>query len=110
MHMVCCYQLCIGVLSPTNVSATVLSSRSIQITWSPSKSDSVTSYLITYSTTDRFTSSKNVTVNDGSTTSHTLIDLEEGTFYTVTVQAIDSDNGMSANSNEVTIMTFTASK
>ena len=100
----------VGVLPPNIVSATVLSSSSIQITWLPSTSEDVTSYLITYSTTDPFTSLENVTVNGGSTTSHTLTSLEEGTLYTITVQAIDSNNRMSANSNEVSVRTYTASK
>ena len=100
----------VGVLPPINASATVLSSSSIQITWLPSPSEDVTSYLITYFTTDPFTSLENITVNGGSATSHTFTNLEEGTLYTITVQAIDSNNRMSANSNEVSVRTYTASK
>ena len=107
MHVAIIY---VGVLPPTNVRATVLSSRSIQITWIPSTSENVTGYLMSYTTTTPFTSRENVTVNGGSTTSHTLTNLEEGTHYTITVQSTTRDNRVSANSNEVTIMTYTASK
>ena len=110
IHTICVAIIYVGVLPPTNVRATVLSSHSIRITWLRSTSDNVTSYLITYSTTDPFTSRENVTVNGGSTTSRTLTKLEEGTLYTITVQANTRDNRMSANSNEETITTYTASK
>ena len=110
MH-ICCYHLCtVGVLPPTNVNATVLSSQSIWITWSPSLSNDVTGYLISYTSTASYTSGGSVTVNGGSTTSYTLTNLEEGTLYTITVQAIGSDNGMSANSNEVSVRTYTDGK
>ena len=110
MH-ICCYHLCtVGVLPPTNVRATELTSRSIQITWSPSPSDDVTGYLISYTTTASYTSGGNVTVNGGSTTSGTLTNLEEDTLYTITVQATTSDNRMSANSNEVSVRTYTDGK
>ena len=107
MHVAIIY---VGVLPPTNVRATVLSSHSIQITWIASISDNVTGYLISYTTTTPFTSHENVTVIGGSTTSHTLTNLEEGTNYTITVQSITRDNRVSANSNEMTTMTYTASK
>ena len=110
MH-ICCYHLCtVGVLPSTIVSATVLSSHHIQITWSPSPSDNVTGYLISYASTVPFTSCENEAVNGSSTTSHALTNLEEGTVYTITVQSITTDNRVSANSNEVTIMTYAASK
>ena len=88
----------------------MLSSRSIQITWSPSPSDNVTGYLISYSTTDPFTSRGSVTVNSDSVISHTLTNLEEGTLCTITVQAVDNKNRTSANSSEVSKATYTASK
>ena len=101
----------VGVEPPTNVRATVVTSRSIQITWRPSLSSDVTGYLISYSTTASYVSSsdrsKSITVT---TTSGTLTDLEENTLYTITVQAITSDNRMSTNSNEVSVRTFTDGK
>ena len=45
-----------------------------------------------------------------STTSHTLTNLEEYTLYTITVQATASDNRISANSNEVSVTTYTDGK
>ena len=103
----------VGVEPPTNVRATVVTSRSIQITWRPSLSSDVTisGYLISYTTTASYVSnsdrSKSITVT---TTSGTLTDLEENTHYTITVQATTSDNRMSANSNEVSVRTYTDGK
>ena len=96
---------------PTNVRAVVVTSCSIQITWEPSSSSDVTGYLISYTTTASYVSSsdrsKSITV---STTSGTLTNLEEDTLYTITVQATTSDNRMSANSNEVSVRTYTDGK
>ena len=103
----------VGVEPPTNVRAAVVTSRSIQITWDPSSSSgvTVTGYLISYTTTasyiDNGDRSKSITV---STTSGTLTNLEEYTLYTITVQATTSDNRMSANSNEVSVRTYTDGK
>ena len=48
---------------------------------------------------------------DGSrATIGTLNNLEEDTLYTITVQATTSDNRMSANSNEVSVRTYTDGK
>ena len=49
-------------------------------------------------------------MNGGSTTSGTLTNLEEDTLYTITVQATISDNRMCANSNEVSVRTYTDGK
>ena len=87
----------------------MLTPRSVEVTWETSSSDDVTGYLISYTTNASYTSNGNVTVNDGKTTSHTLTDLEENTYYTVTVQATSS-NRMSANSNEVSLRTYTDGK
>ena len=95
---------------PTNVKATVITSRSVEITWSHSSSSDVTGYLISYTTTASITSGGSVTVNGGSTTSGTLTNLEEDTLYTITVHATTSDNRMSANSNEVSVRTYTDGK
>ena len=113
MHtMLCIIYVGPDVLPPTNVRATVVTSRSIQITWEPSLSSDVTGYLISYATTASYTSGGNVTVNDSSTTNGTLklTNLEEHTHYTITVQATTSDNRMSTNSNEVSVRTYTDGK
>ena len=105
----CCYHLCRSI-PPINVRTTVITSLSIQITWELSSSDDVTGYLISYTTTASYTSGESVTVDGGSTTSGTLTNLEEDTLYTITVQAITSDNRLSANSNEVSVRTYTDGK
>ena len=92
----------------TNVRATVVTSRSIQITWElSSSSDGVTGYLISYTTTASYTSGGivHVMVHGGSTTSDTLTNLEEDTLYIITVQATTSNNRKSVNSNEVSVRT-----
>ena len=94
---------------PTAVKATVLTPRSVEVTWDQSSSSDVTGYLISYTTTASYTSGGSVTVSGRSTTSHTLTNLEEDTLYTITVQATTSD-GMSANSNEVSVRTYTDGK
>ena len=98
------------MLPPSNVRATVVSSRSIQITWEPSTSDDVTGYLISYTTTASYVSDGSVTVDGSSTASNTLTNLEEHTLYTITVQATTSDSRMSINSNEVSVRTYTDGK
>ena len=95
---------------PTNVKATVVTSRSIQITWEPSSSSDAIGYLISYTTTASCTSGGNVTVDGGSTTSGTLTNLEEDTLYTITAQATTSHSTMSANSNKVSVKTYTDGK
>ena len=46
----------------------------------------------------------------GNTTTGTLIDLEEGTTYIITVQATAGNNVRSGNSSAVTVTTYTAGK
>ena len=91
---------------PTNVRATVLTPRSVEVTWTVSSSPDVTGYLISYTTNAEYTSGGSVTVNGRST--NTLSNLEEGTFYTITVQA-NSNNG-NANSDPVSVTTYTDGK
>ena len=97
----------VDVEPPTNVRATVVTSHSVRITWEPSSSSDVTGYLILYTTTASYIDSSNrsrsITV---ATTSGTLTNLEEDTFYTITVQATTNDNRMSANSDEVSVRTY----
>jgi len=99
-----------GPQPPSNVRATALTPRSIEVTWDPPSSSDVTGYLISYTTTASYTSGGSVTMNGGSTTSGTLTNLEEDTLYTITVQAIDDNNRMSAKSNEVSVTTYTDGK
>ena len=93
---------------PTNVRATVLTPRSVEVTWTVSSSSYVTGYLISYTTTASYTSGGNVTVNGHSTTSHTLSNLEEGTFYTITVRANSNDGN--TNGDPVSVTTYTDGK
>ena len=111
-----CIQNCfcfihVDVLRPTNVRATVVAPRSIQIMWESFSSSDVTGYLISYTTTASYVSSnkrsQSITVNN---TSGTLTNLEEHTLYTITVHATTSDNRMSGNSNEVSVRTYTDGK
>ena len=89
--------------------ATVLTPRSVEVTWTLSSSPDVTGYLISYTTTAEYASGGSMMVSDNSTTSSTLANLEENTLYTITVQAT-SNNGMSANSNAVSVTTYTDGK
>ena len=100
-----CIIIYIEISAPINVRAIALTPRIVEMTWEPSPSSDVTGYLISYATTASYTIGGSVTVDGGSTTTYTFTDLEEDTYYTITVQATTSDNRMSANSNEVSIMT-----
>jgi len=102
----------ITLAPPTNVEVTVLTPRSVKVTWNPpssSSSSNVIGYLISYTTTASYTMNGRMTVNGGSTTSYTLTSLEENTLYTITVQAIGNGT-RSPNSNEVSVRTYTAGK
>ena len=94
---------------PTNVRATVLTPRSVEVTWTLSSSSDVTGYLISYTTTASYTSGGSMMVSGNSATRGTLNNLEENTLYTITVQATVS-NGMSANSTAVSVTTYTDGK
>ena len=93
---------------PTNVRATVLTPRSVEVTWTVSSSPDVTGYIISYTTTASYTSGGSVRVNNDSTI--VLTDLEENTFYTITVQAIGSDSRIIVNSTAVSVTTYGDSK
>ena len=95
---------------PTNVQATVLTSRRVEVIWSQLSSSGVTGYLISYTTTASYTSNGKVTVDGGSTRSHILTNLEEDTLYTITVHATVGGNRASVNSNEVSVRTYTDGK
>ena len=95
---------------PINIRATVLTPRSVEVTWTVSSSPDVTGYIISYTTTASYTSGGSVPVNQRTTTRGTLNNLEEGTTYTITVQATTSDNRMNVNSNAVSVTTHTDGK
>ena len=87
----------------------MLTPRSVVVTWEPSSSSDVTGYLISYTTTASYASGGKVTMDDVYSTTYTLTNLEEDTLYTITVQAASSSR-MSANSNEVSVRTYTDGK
>ena len=86
--------------------ATVVTSHSVQVTWNPSPSPNVIGYLISYTTDASYisTSNRSRSIPFGNTTTGTIIGLEEGTTYTITVQSNSSD-GLSLNSNVETVTT-----
>ena len=91
--------------APTNVRAVGITSHSIEVKWDQSSSSHVSGYLISYNVTGSHSSSDRVSVNGGSTTSHTLTNMKENTSYIVTVQATTSDSRTSHNSDEVSVTT-----
>ena len=103
----------VGLSPPTNVRATVLIPRSVEVTWTVSSSSDVTSYLISYTTTAEYIDisnrSRSVMVSGNSATSHTLSNLEENTLYTIGVQAITNDDRMSGNTI-ASVTTYTDGK
>ena len=100
---------CTVIEPPTNVRATVLTSRSVEVTWEQSTLSDITGYLISYTTNAPYASGGNVTVIGGNTTSHILSNLEENTPYSITIQTVRNDV-ISASSNEVSVITYTDSK
>ena len=88
----------------------MLTARSVEVTWDAfPPSSGVTGYTISYTTTASYTTGGSMPVNDVNATSYTLTNLEEGTTYTITVQATSS-SGMSDNSDEVSVTTNIAGK
>ena len=94
--------------APNNVRATVLSHSSIEVTWDQF-SDAI-EYTISYSTAASHISGGSITVKGGSTTSHTLKNLEGNTPYIITVQATTSHGRKSDISSEVSVITHAAGK
>ena len=82
---------------PTNVRITVLTPRSVEVTWTVSSTPDVISYIISYTTTAEYTSGASVRVNHCATTRGIFNNLEEGTTYTITIQANTNDGRMSGN-------------
>ena len=98
---------------PTNVRATVLTPRSIEVTWNAIRQSYATGYLISYTTTASYTYGRSVRVYGHTVTNYTLTNLEENTLYTVTVQGTYSGSGVtgvSAISNKFSIKTYTDGK
>ena len=107
MYLTC---ICLAISTATDVRAIALAPRSIEVTWKVSSAFDIIGYLISYTTTASYAVNGSMMVDGGSTTSHTLTNLEEDTLYTITVQATTSDNRMSTNSNEVSVRTYTDGK
>ena len=88
----------------------MLTAHSVEVTWDAfPPSSGVTGYIISYTTTASYTMGGNMPVNDVNAINYTLINLEEGTNYTITVQATSS-SGISNNSDEVSVTTDTAGR
>ena len=100
-----CFHL--DLLAPTNVTAIVLTPRTVEVMWDQSLLTDVTGYLISYTTTASYTSGESVMVDGIDNTSYTLINLEEDTLYAITVQATTDDIRISPYSIVVTITTNT---
>ena len=104
----------VGLPPPTNVTVTVLTPRSVEVTWTVSSSTDVTGYIISYTTTaediDVNNRSVSIVISDNSaTTSHTFNNLEEDTLYTIGVRATTDDGRMSGNI-VVSVTTYTDGK
>ena len=91
--------------------ATVITPRSIMITWTPSPSPNVTGYLISYTTDASYISmnDRSQSIPVGNTTTVTINNVEEDTTYTITVQSNSSD-GLSRKSNVETVTTQASGK
>ena len=88
------------------MSVDLSSVKSLTISWTLADSATVTEYIISYSNIDCPNDIyDDITGISASETMYTLIDLEEGTEYSITVTAILSDDGGSA-SDTVTATTM----
>lgn len=97
--------------APTNVIATALTSRSVEVTWNPShQAANVISYVITYTTTASYAFNGSMMISGRNTTRGTLTNLQENTPYTITVQAMSGTGTISGSSNEVLVTTYTDGK
>ena len=86
----------------------MLTPNSVEVTWD--QSSGVAGYLISCTSPASYAGGKNVMVNGGDTTSHTLTNLVENTPYVITVQSLDGDGRKSDCSTEVSIITQKAGK
>ena len=91
----------------------MLTPRAIQVTWTVSSSSDVTGYIISYTTTAEYIDmndrSDSVAVSGNSVTSHTFNNLEEGTTYTIGLQATTND-GRISGIIAVSVTTYTDGK
>ena len=103
----------VGLPPPTNVIITVLTPRSVVVTWTVSSSSNVTGYIISYTTTAEYIDisdrSISIVVSDNSATSHTFNNLEEGTLYDIGVQAT-TDDGRTSGNILASVTTYTDGK
>ena len=103
----------VGLSPPTDVRATVLTPRSVEVIWTVSSSPDVTGYIISYTTAAEYIDISNrsvsIVINDNSATNHTFNNLEEGTIYTISVRATTNDGRMSVNTS-VSVTTYTDGK
>ena len=107
--MLCIYHVInIALPAPTNVKATVLTRNSVGVTWDQSLE--ATGYLISYTSPASYAGGKNVMVNGGDTTSHTLTNLVENTSYVITVQTLTRGGKRSEPSVKKSIRTVKAGK
>ena len=97
------YVIILGLPAPINVKATVLKPTKVEVSWD--RLSDVTGYLISCTSTASYAGNKNVMLNDGDSTTHTLTDLVENTPYDITVQGLTSDSRKSDHSIEVSITT-----
>ena len=105
----CLFTYTADVEPPTNVMATASGPRNVEVTWTLSSSSDVTGYVISYATAASYASAGSMMVSDSSATSGTLSNLEEGTLYTITVQAT-VNNEMGPNSDPASVTTYTDGK
>ena len=89
--------------APTNVKATVLTPRCVEVTWD--QSSDVTGYFVSCTSPASYAGAKNVIKNGGDATSHTLTDLVENTSYNIIVHGLTKDGRKSDHSTEVSIIT-----
>jgi len=97
--------------TPIYTTAIVLTPRSVQVMWNTIyiPCNCVTGYLISYITSDSYSSCGNVIVNDANQTNHTLTNLEEYTEYDIIVRVI-SRIGTTDNNNGFTVTTYSDGK
>ena len=95
----------VGLSVPINIRANTLTPHSVKVNWD--KTSDATGYRISYNSAF---SNGSESVNDGSTTTHSLENLKHNTQYTITVQTIGIHDRMSAESIPVTVSTPADSK
>ena len=91
----------------------MLTPHSVEVMWTVSSSPDATGYIISYTSTAEYIDISNrnisIVINDNSATSHTFVNLEEGTLYDIGVRATANDGRMSGNI-VVSVTTYTDGK